>query len=85
MGIRPSIGKILATELKQHLTELHVQIVGDHALYRPPLSQASEHALALSEDAVFAMSSYLNDRAASIYGGTNEVQRNIIAAQLLRG
>jgi alkylation response protein AidB-like acyl-CoA dehydrogenase len=27
----------------------------------------------------------LNDRAASIYGGTNEVQRNIIAAQLLRG
>jgi acyl-CoA dehydrogenase len=41
--------------------------------------------LALSEDAVFAMSSYLNDRAASIYGGTNEVQRNIIAAQLLRG
>jgi alkylation response protein AidB-like acyl-CoA dehydrogenase len=85
MGIRPSMGKILATELKQHLTELHVQIVGDNALYRPPLSQASQHALALSEDAVFAMSSYLNDRAASIYGGTNEVQRNIIAAQLLRG
>jgi len=25
----------------------------------------------------------LNDRAASIYAGTNEVQRNLIAAQLL--
>ena len=85
MGIRPSMGKILATELKQHLTELHVQIAGKNALYRPPLAQASQHELSLSEDAVFAMSSYLNDRAASIYGGTNEVQRNIIAAQLLRG
>jgi acyl-CoA dehydrogenase len=32
---------------------------------------------------VFGMSAYLNDRAASIYAGTNEVQRNLIAAQLL--
>jgi acyl-CoA dehydrogenase len=30
------------------------------------------------------MSAYLNDRAASIYAGSNEVQRNIIAAQLLQ-
>jgi len=37
----------------------------------------------LPEEAVFAMSAYLNDRAASIYAGTNEVQRNIIAAHLL--
>jgi acyl-CoA dehydrogenase len=47
MGIRPSMGKILATELKQHLTELHVQIVGDNALYRPPLSQACQKMLCL--------------------------------------
>lgn len=85
MGIRPSIGKVLATELKQRLTELHVQITGEAVLSRPDMADAHDHALALSEDAVFAMSSYLNDRAASIYGGTNEVQRNIIAAQLLRG
>jgi len=32
---------------------------------------------------VFAMGAYLNDRAASIYAGTNEVQRNIIAQHLL--
>lgn len=85
MGIRPSMGKVLATELKQHLTELHVQIVGEAALARPAMADAQAHALPLSEDAVFAMSSYLNDRAASIYGGTNEVQRNIIATQLLKG
>ena len=84
MGIAPSIGKILGTELKQHLTELHVQISGPAAMARPALHEAEDHPLALLEDAVFAMSSYLNDRAASIYGGTNEVQRNIVAAQLLR-
>ena len=85
MGIRPSMGKVLATELKQHLTELHVQIMGEDVLSRPSMQEAADHVLPLSEDAVFAMSSYLNDRAASIYGGTNEVQRNIIAAQLLKG
>jgi alkylation response protein AidB-like acyl-CoA dehydrogenase len=26
---------------------------------------------------------YLNDRAASIYGGSNEIQRDILARQLL--
>jgi acyl-CoA dehydrogenase len=30
------------------------------------------------------MAIYLNDRAASIYAGANEIQRNIIAAALLR-
>jgi acyl-CoA dehydrogenase len=39
--------------------------------------------LPVPEDSVFNMAAYLNDRAASIYGGTNEVQRNIIAAHLL--
>jgi len=32
---------------------------------------------------VFSMSAYLYDRAASIYAGSNEVQRNIVAAHLL--
>ena len=37
----------------------------------------------MPEDAVFAMSTDLNDRAASVYAGTNEVQRNLIAQHLL--
>ena len=83
-AMAPSIGKLLGTELKQHLTELHLKINGADALLRPPLDQAETHTLAVPEDAVFAMSAYLNDRAASIYAGTNEVQRNIVAAHLLR-
>jgi len=81
--IAPSIGKLLGTELKQLLTELHVQIAGPYAAARMDMAEAAQHALGLPEDALFAMGSYLNDRAASIYAGTNEVQRNIIAQQLL--
>ncbi len=84
-GIAPSMGKLLGTELKQQLTELHLQIAGPASLVRAPLDEAAAHPLALDEDALFAMSAYLNDRAASIYAGTNEVQRNIVAAHLLQG
>ncbi|MFO1326511.1 MAG: acyl-CoA dehydrogenase family protein [Rubrivivax sp.] len=82
--IAPSIGKLLGTELKQALTALHVRIAGPAAAWRVPLDEAAAGPLALAEDPVFAMSSYLNDRAASIYAGTNEVQRNLVAAHLLK-
>lgn len=35
------------------------------------------------EYAAGAMPAYLHDRAASIYGGTNEIQKNIIAKMVL--
>jgi acyl-CoA dehydrogenase len=79
----PSVGKLLGTELKQFLTEIGVLIAGPYAAARLPLADCAAHALAVPEDAVFAMGAYLNDRAASIYAGTNEVQRNLIAQHLL--
>ena len=79
----PSVGKLLGTELKQFLTEIGLLIAGPYAAARLPLADCAAHALAVPEDAVFAMGAYLNDRAASIYAGTNEVQRNIIAQHLL--
>jgi acyl-CoA dehydrogenase len=50
----------------------------------------SEYLLASPRDLVQALSlgvvaDFFYRRAATIYGGTNEVQRNIIAAQLLKG
>jgi len=80
-GITPSIGKVLGTELKQHLNALAVW--GAASAGRLPMAEAEAHALALPEDAIHAMSAHLNDRAASIYGGSNEVQRNLIARHLL--
>ena len=79
----PSVGKLLGTELRQQLTELAVLIAGPYAAARLPIGEAGAHALLLPEDALWAMGTYLNDRAASIYAGTNEVQRNLIAQQLL--
>ncbi len=81
--VAPSMGKLLGTELKQFLTEIGVSLAGAYGAARLPLADCAAHVLAMPEDAVFAMSSYLNDRAASIYAGTNEVQRNLIAQHLL--
>src|SRR3990167_2531163 len=81
--IAPSVGKLLGTEPRQFIAEIAVTIAGPYAAARLPQADCAAHALALPEDAIWAMSTYLNDRAASIYAGTNEVQRNLIAQHLL--
>ena len=83
-GIRPSIGKVLGSELRQRLTEIGLEIAGPYAAVDLPMAQCANGDFPVPEEAVFSMSAYLNDRAASIYAGSNEVQRNIIAAHLLR-
>lgn len=82
-GIRPSVGKILGSETRQHLTELGLEIAAHYGQVRMPLALAEADDLAIPESAVFSLSAYLNDRAASIYAGTNEIQRNLVAAHLL--
>ncbi|WP_146182855.1 acyl-CoA dehydrogenase family protein [Limnohabitans sp. Jir72] len=83
MPAAPSMGKVLATELKQHLTELGLSIAGPYGASSLTIEEATAHALPVPEESVFATRAYLNDRAASIYGGTNEVQRNLIARHIL--
>jgi alkylation response protein AidB-like acyl-CoA dehydrogenase len=82
-GIRPSMGKVLGSELRQRLTELGVEIAGHYAAVNLPLDDGLQGDMPIPEEAVFSMAAYLNDRAASIYAGSNEVQRNIVAAHLL--
>ncbi|WP_198085337.1 acyl-CoA dehydrogenase family protein [Variovorax sp. E3] len=83
VGIRPSMGKVLGSELRQRLTELGVEIAGHHAAANLPLDDGLQGDMPIPEEAVFSVSAYLNDRAASIYAGSNEVQRNIVASHLL--
>lgn len=80
-GIRPSVTKLLGTELRQHLTEIGILIAAHRGQVRTPMHLCAQQGL--DEEASFAMSAYLNDRAASIYAGTNEIQRNLVAAHLL--
>jgi alkylation response protein AidB-like acyl-CoA dehydrogenase len=77
----PSMLKILGTELRQQLTELAIELEGPAAIALPG---SGDPALWDFWQGADAMAIYLNDRAASIYAGTNEVQRNIIAGALLR-
>ena len=73
-----SVLKLRGSELQQAATELLVDIAG-------PLSVASFAGTDsdVPEWAQVATPSYLNYRKVSIYGGSNEVQRTIIAGSIL--
>ncbi|MES2897707.1 MAG: acyl-CoA dehydrogenase family protein [Pseudomonadota bacterium] len=93
-GAKSSMMKTVGTELSQRLTELALEAAGDYAAvyqphatrpggptpnYRPPADQGHvgpDHSLTVA-------AKYLNDRAGSIYAGTNEIQRNIMAKAVL--
>ena len=90
-GISGSVMKILGTELSQHLTELALEAAGPYGLAFQPAAGAAggpnliphDPGLKGPREAAIAPLKYLNDRAGSIYAGSNEIQRNIIAkAQL---
>ena len=72
-----SVLKLKGTELQQAVTELLVDLAGPASL----ASGTDEGAL---PDWVHrTVPTYLNYRKASIYGGSNEVQRQIIARTIL--
>lgn len=94
VGAMSSLMKIMGTELAQHLTELALEAAGPSGTvfqphparpgaeiprYKPPqdgyVSGESWQAIAPLR--------YLNERAGSIYAGSNEVQRNILARHVL--
>lgn len=73
-----SVLKLRGTELQQAVTELFVDLAGPLAL----ASGAGEGS-DVPDLARVATPNYLNFRKASIYGGSNEVQRQIIAGTIL--
>jgi alkylation response protein AidB-like acyl-CoA dehydrogenase len=84
-GPESSLLKIKGTEIQQRATELALEAAG---LYGAPhLEDAPEGDNALPigpHHARGAADTYFNMRKASIYGGSNEIQRNIIAKAVLR-
>lgn len=84
-GALSSMTKILGTELQQKVSELCVQALGSQALTWQPeaLEPGAEVEPVQPEAVLTAMPAYLNARACSIYGGSNEVQRGIIARSVL--
>jgi alkylation response protein AidB-like acyl-CoA dehydrogenase len=93
-GADSSMLKILSTELSQQITELAMEAAGPRArAYQPhatlPGGPVSEFAAPadgyVSGEPWQAVAPlrYFNDRAGSIYAGSNEIQRNILAKATL--
>jgi alkylation response protein AidB-like acyl-CoA dehydrogenase len=81
-GPESSILKIRGTEIQQRITELTEEAVGYYAFpYERGLG--SNEFPPGPDYAAGAAGRYFNMRKASIYGGSNEIQRNIIAKAVL--
>jgi alkylation response protein AidB-like acyl-CoA dehydrogenase len=83
-GAESSILKIRGTEIQQRLSELFVEAAGQYILpYEGPEGFESNNNPAGPDYASDAVAHYLNFRKTSIYGGSNEIQKNIIAKAIL--
>lgn len=84
-GALSSLVKLVGTELGQSLNQLSLDVLGPAVL--PQQLQALEPGyqgeIVGPEHALTAMAEYINNRASTIYGGTAEIQREIIAKQVL--
>ena len=84
-GVEGNMLKIRGTELQQTISEMLMKAVGYYAA--PYLPEAMEfgwnEAPVGPEYATNLSSAYFNTRKTTIYGGTNEIQRNIIAKTVL--
>lgn len=85
-GPQTSLSKMVASTLRQKVDGLAVRLFGYAGLAleeaRPLYGNDSPSPL-YSKDAQLAAPRYLNSRAWTIFGGTNEVQRTIIAKTVL--
>ncbi len=75
LGADVSMLKILATELYQRITEEMLAIAGEEARFADDLEAGNEQ--------VDAMNLFLDSRAPAIFGGANEIQKNILAKAVL--
>lgn len=75
--------KIRGSEIGQRVTELAVEALGPTALPYEPNNWELDELPSDRELTRGVMQTYLHYRAASIYGGTTEVLKNMMAKQLL--
>ncbi|MEZ5656399.1 MAG: acyl-CoA dehydrogenase family protein [Sphingobium sp.] len=85
-GPQTSLSKMVASTLRQQVDALAVQLYGHAGLgletQRPLYGNSAPEPLR-SKDAQLAAPRYLNSRAWTIFGGTNEIQKTIIAKTVL--
>jgi alkylation response protein AidB-like acyl-CoA dehydrogenase len=81
-GVESSLLKIKGTEIQQRLTELTLEAIGNYA--QPYPRGLGDNEFPVGPDYAGAVAPiYFNWRKVSIFGGSNEIQRNIIAKMVL--
>jgi len=84
-GVEANMMKVAATQLQQHLSDLFLEIAGYYGLpyegFRD-MSGTNEPPVGPAE-AQGGLSEMLYGRASTIYGGSNEIQRDVVAKVLL--
>ncbi len=78
-----SVLKIKGSEIQQAVTELLMDVVGPYVLPRAPQEDGWNEPPVGPDWADAVAPSYFNTRKVSIYGGSNEIQKNIIAKAIL--
>jgi alkylation response protein AidB-like acyl-CoA dehydrogenase len=84
-GAESSMLKIKGTEIRQEITSLTRRAYGSYAApYIPEALEAGWNGEPIGpSDAATAAPSYFNNRKLSIFGGSNEIQKNIISKAIL--
>jgi alkylation response protein AidB-like acyl-CoA dehydrogenase len=82
-GPMASMFKIRGTEIFQNITELTHRAIGNYGLAIREHPSSGNHFMPGPDYGHTASEKYLNSRKLSIYGGSNEIQRNIIAKAVL--
>ncbi|HAT32615.1 MAG TPA: pimeloyl-CoA dehydrogenase large subunit [Janthinobacterium sp.] len=84
-GPEASMLKVRGSEIQQMLTELMVEAIGPDALPFDPayLDGSAEHSVTGADADAPLAGYYFNYRKTSIYGGSNEIQKNIITQMIL--
>ena len=84
-GPESSLLKVKGTEVRQEITDLLRRAVGPYAMpFVPEAFDAGYNEEPIGpEDAMPLATQYFNMRKISIYGGSNEIQKNIVAKAML--
>ncbi len=84
-GAESSMLKIRGTEIRQEISSLTRRAMGTYAqpFVEEALHDGFEGEPVGPDEAASAASSYFNNRKLSIFGGSNEIQKNIISKMIL--
>ena len=84
-GALSSLIKVMGTEIGQRFNELSLEMMAEHAFVKQldALLPSFEGETVGPDCGLTTMAEYINNRSATIYGGSAEIQRDIIAKRVL--